>query len=46
MIAVLTRAPLRNALRENGACEVRKFNWTVSAGQCLEVYNALVQEAN
>ena len=46
MIAVLMRAPLRNVLRENGASEVRKFDWTVSAGQCLDVYGALVREVN
>ena len=38
MISILTRTPLRQTLRQNGSHEVRKFNWTQAARQCLDIY--------
>ena len=46
MIAVLTRTPLRNALRDNGAAEVRKFDWTVAARQCNDIYGQVAGRHN
>jgi glycosyltransferase involved in cell wall biosynthesis len=38
IIAVLRHTPLRRALGENGAHEVRGFRWTDAARACLKVY--------
>ncbi|MBN2210406.1 MAG: glycosyltransferase family 4 protein [Sedimentisphaerales bacterium] len=38
IVAVLRHPPLHSTLREHGNFEVRKFNWTTSAQQVMEVY--------
>jgi glycosyltransferase involved in cell wall biosynthesis len=38
IISVLRRPVLREALRENGSREVRKFDWLHAARACLDVY--------
>jgi glycogen synthase len=40
IISVLEYDTLKMALRENGSLEVKKFNWDVPAGRCMEVYNS------
>ncbi len=45
IIGVLIRPPLRSTLRENGAIEVRKFNWRDSARKCLDIYWSLTHLA-
>ncbi|PJF38014.1 MAG: 4-alpha-glucanotransferase, partial [Phototrophicales bacterium] len=39
--ATLQYAPLYESLKENGAKEVRKFNWQIPAQKCIDVYNEL-----
>ena len=38
IVAVLRHPPLHSTLREHGNFEVRKFNWTTSAQQIMDVY--------
>ena len=45
IIAVLKYSPLKKTLSQNGAFEVRKFNWTDSAKQCIDVYNSVAGRA-
>jgi len=43
IISVLLRPVLREALRENGSREVRKFDWLQVAQRCLDVYLAVLR---
>jgi glycogen(starch) synthase len=45
IISVLRHPVLREALRENGSQEVRKFDWLQVARRCLEVYEGVFRLA-
>jgi len=40
LVAVLSRPALRETLRQNGSSEAKKFDWTLSARRCLDVYSS------
>jgi glycosyltransferase involved in cell wall biosynthesis len=40
IVAVLSRPALRETLRQNGSSEAKKFDWTLSARRCLDVYSS------
>jgi glycosyltransferase involved in cell wall biosynthesis len=42
IISVLTRPVLREALRDNGSREVRKFDWLQAARACLDIYTGVL----
>ena len=43
IVAVLTRPPLANMLREHGAFEVRKLSWCDAAKRCVEIYESSIE---
>ena len=45
IVSVLKHSTLQKCLQENGAHEVRKFNWDIPAGKCINVYNNVMQRA-
>jgi glycogen(starch) synthase len=42
MIGVLKHNSLQKCLMENGAAEVRKFNWDLPAEKCINVYSSVL----
>ena len=46
MIAVLKYPALQKTLRQNGASEVKTFNWTDSAKRCIDVYKSVMGKAS
>jgi glycosyltransferase involved in cell wall biosynthesis len=43
ILAVLRHPPLQQTLRDHGTIEVRRFSWTDSAKNCLDVYRLAQQ---
>lgn len=46
ILAVLGHCSLRETLQENGSQELQKFSWEKSARKCLDIYQAVLKEAN
>lgn len=43
IMGVLKYKPLYNCLKDNGAQEVKKFNWDIPAEKCVSVYNGVLK---
>ncbi len=44
IISLLRYNKLHETLKENGYEEVRKFNWDVPAGKCIDIYDELISK--
>ena len=43
MIGVLKYQELNDCLKQNGASEVKKFDWNVPAKKCIDVYEKTIK---
>ncbi|MBI3027814.1 glycosyltransferase family 4 protein [Candidatus Woesearchaeota archaeon] len=44
IVALLRYRQLHDALRENAYFEVKKFNWSIPAEKCIQVYNHVLKQ--